>query len=357
MSRDVKPAKYTVTVVPNRLINNFDVLGCSIRLTEDIEVKFHRDPIINMDGTRIKANFDMYIGNGDAESERWRKMLAPHQFIDLPRYDKFTQALRLQRGIQAYEKTDHPGDHGFIPVQTWFTGLNSGNNYPPVAGKMVIKPQDGARGAGQWLVDTNFVNLQYFSAKLTDFVSDVRSNGDEVVVKEKLETFLAKFDGHVSYHSGGEHYATEGFTMLSDQGAVVQSLVPDIEHEFRLITGVDGSPVYCQRRKIRDNESKLPQATGGGFVIDHDAVMDWEDLLGSNRRHALRWLCQNVIGPMNSLDLFKTKDGGWGILEYCNQFGVSGIPQDIARDMHINYLYKVVKAYIAAEYPTFVQAE
>ena len=92
--RDVSKAR-VITVVTDPLINNFDVLGVSYKLSDDIEIRTHRHPQINIRGTEVSYNFDIMITNGVAnEGFVFHNVLPDHRCVKLPRYDKFTQAIR-----------------------------------------------------------------------------------------------------------------------------------------------------------------------------------------------------------------------------------------------------------------------
>lgn len=340
--------KRIITVVTDPFINNLDVLGVSYKLSKDIEVRIHRHPQVNIRGTDVSYNFDIMISNGgNNEGFNFGNVLPSHRYVKLARYDKFSQAIRL---LNAYEAYRHENDnaaclHGkFIPVPTWFVGLNGTRSFPNVSGKVVIKPQDGARGIGQFVIDTKYINLHQFNKTLDKYLVGEHTT-------EAFQKFLDGFQGHVSYYSRDEDKPGEGLECLKTQGGIVQSFIPNVSAEYRIITGADSKPVYFQRRKVRDEDSAYPQATGGGDVIDVEANRDNPFESDPQASKLFEYLCQTVIGPLNSIDLFITGDGHWGIFEFCNQFGVSGIPARIAEDIHAKYMEQVVASFITGENP------
>lgn len=334
----------TVIIANHPMINNFDVLGCALTLPDGTEVRFHDDPVMNIAGTTITSNFDLFISDDSAESRLHANMLDPRQVISLPRYDKMTQAIRLLRGFIKWADENKGVRGEFRPLDTWFVGPRATRNFPLCNHKVVIKPRDGARGIGQFLVDLGFINLQHFIMNLRDYITSVREKRENTCT---FDEFMAQWQGKVSYHVGTERSQDEGLFALLDQGMVVQSLVPNVVSEWRIITGHDGEPVYCQRRTIRDRDSALPQATGAGDLVDSESIYDWEKVfVNDDQRRCFLHLCKNVIGPMNSLDLFVTENGDWGIFEYCNQFGVAGIPATIAYNLHHTFILKTVQAYL-----------
>lgn len=341
---DLKKHPRTLTIVTSRMINNFDVLGIHYPLDNGVELRFHRHPQVNIRGDKVAYNFDIMIGNGKEEGFKFVDALPPHRYIELRRYDKFTQAIRLLRGYNQYrlENPTQTHDMGFVPVPTWFVGMDGTRSFPVTQGKVVVKPTDGARGIGQFVVDTDKVNLHQLNTKLDEYLKADDYNA------EKFQAMLDKFEGHVTYHSVAENEPFEGLKAMAAEGAVVQSFIPKIVAEYRVLTNVDGFPTYFQKRRVRDPASTFPQATGGGDLIDMDAVV-LNPLDDGPAQELFEYLCSEVIGPMNSIDLFVTDAGSWGIFEYCNQFGVTGIPSKIAEKLHLEFVYKAVHAFLVSE--------
>lgn len=338
--------KRVITVVTDPLINNLDVLGASYNLSETVEVRIHRHPQVNIRGTDVSYNFDIMISNGgNCEGFNFGNVLPDHRYVKLARYDKFSQAIRLLNACEEYRQQNDTSDSlfcKFIPVPTWFVGINGSRSFPNVTGKVVIKPQDGARGIGQFVVDTSHVNLHQFNKKLDKYLTTDHSD-------EAFKKFLDGFNDHVTYYSRDEDTPGEGLQCLKTQGGIVQSFIPNVSAEYRVITGADSRPVYFQRRQMRDVESAYPQATGGGDVIDVSANRDNPFDTDMQAKKLFDYLCQTVIGPLNSIDLFITNDGHWGIFEYCNQFGVSGIPAAVAEKIHADFMLNIVTTFVMTE--------
>lgn len=334
----------TVIIANHPMINNFDVLGCALTLPDGTEVRFHDDPVVNIAGTTITSNFDLFISDDSSEARVHANMLDAEQVICLPRYDKMTQAIRLLRGFNDWSKENSSATGGFKPLDTWFVGPRATRNFPLCNNQVVVKPRDGARGIGQFVVSLSRVNLQHFIMNLREYITSVREKRDNTCT---FDQFIAQWQGMVSYHTGTERSPDEGLFALLDQGMVVQSLIPNVASEWRIITGFDGVPVYCQRRVIKDPDSALPQATGAGNLVDYESVHDWEKVFASDQhKHCFLHLCKHVIGPMNSIDLFLTENNQWGIFEYCNQFGVAGIPVEMAYCIHHEFIQRAVNQYL-----------
>lgn len=336
--------KRVLTIITDAMINNLDVLGAVHHLDDHHEIRFHRQPQVNIRGTKVDYNFDILISSGASfPGFNYEDVLPPHRYVKLRRYDKFTQAIRLRNAVLAYEALHHltQETHGHISVPTWFVGLSANRSFPVANGQVVVKPMDGARGVGQFLVDLNFTTLFQFQAQLSKYVGTEHT-------EERFKAFLDSFEGAVTYHSIDENFPGEGLQGLKEQGAIIQSYIPNVISEYRVITDHSGDPCYYQRRNIRDKESVYPQATGGGNLIYRgDSVTSplppAADLL-------FKTLCRTAIGPMNSIDLFLTETG-WGIFEHCNQFGVTGIPAEISEKIHADFLADIVRNFYSIETP------
>lgn len=341
----VQPARRVITVVTDVFINNFDVLGATHDLADDLEIRFHRHPQVNIRGDKVSYNFDIMISNGGAnEGFNYKNVLPAHRYVKLPRYDKFTQVIQLINGVEEYKQMNAGLSQSFLSVPTWFVGLTAARSFPTVTGKVVVKPMDGARGVGQFVIDLTYVNLSQFNKVITRYLA---SEPCDV----KFKALIDSFEGHVQYYSRDEEHEGEGLQALKEQGAVVQSFIPNVVAEYRVITGINGEPVYYQRRKLRDPDSEYPQATGGGNLI-HMVPEEPHPFADLDNQHDLfKYLCNYIIGPLSSIDLFFTEDGQWGIFEFCNQFGVTGIPATTAEQIHADFLKSVVYDFIKAETP------
>lgn len=329
------------TLVTDRMMDNFDVLGNHVVMPNGDEVMIHRHPTVNMRGDKITTNFDLLITNGDRVSGLDMEALLPAgQIAVLKRWDKFTQMARLAMFRDRLIKDGVQLDN-FLAVPTWYIGLDTARNFPTAGGYMVVKPLDGARGIGQFVVDTDKVNLNHFAAMLRN---NILGNSE---MYDKLDTWLLeKFDGAVSYHSVTENTKHEGLDSIQSQGVIIQSMIEDIGAEYRIITGPQGEPVYCQLRGIRDKSSKYPQACGAGDIIDTNNVVSINSIFPKEEDlNGFLELVRHAIGPMNSLDLFITKEGKWGIFEFCNQFGVSGIPHELVVKIHVDFIASMIKNY------------
>jgi len=327
----------TIVLAIDPNMDNFSVLGLRHRTAKGHQVVIHNTPAINVQGTETVFNFDILI-TGQANGDGVNEHVPEHRICRIPRHKKFTQAVKLQQAVAAYGQQEPTC---FLNIPTWFNGWG-GRNYPCAIEWMVVKPNDGARGIGHFTVATAYVNMDYFLKAMNKLLEGEHT-------QENFDAFIESFAGKVEYHTGGENYPFEGLESLKTDGVVVQSVIQNIGKEYRVITDKDCEPSYFQERRSRDPESKYPQATGGGAVIDIGMIKTHDDLPSCINMDLLRHLCKKVIGPMSSIDIFVTNDGYWGIFEYCNQFGISGVPQDYIFNLHATFVESLVANYIDYE--------
>ncbi len=325
-----------VTVTDHR--DNFNVLRPVEHFMiggEKVRVLFHRNPLISLDGGEPEFNFDIMIDNhrsamGDKLEFRYRHVVPKNRYNSLERLGKTEQAIMLNQAI----KNLRVGTHNFLPIKTYrasYTGNVGTDHYSTAKGRVVVKPNDGARGVGHLVVDLEKTNWRVLNNRL-GLLTIGLGDWDELI----------SLPG-VSYHSISEYSKDEGKQSLLDQGYCIQGLVPNIEAEYRLLTDRDGNIVYIQKRAFKGGE-EYPQAIGSN-ASDSDRIATLADILPAQDVKALRKLAQTTIGAMSSIDLFITKDGKWGIFEYCNQFGTVGVPMDVNRKLHLEYLELAIANY------------
>lgn len=330
----------TVVVAIDPQLSNFAVLGTGgLMLThkdETYRVVVHNDPRVSIQGSESIFNFDIVI-NGDMKA-KWVDMLPSHRIGELKRYSKLVQAVQLNQ----FAKYRIPPE-SFALVPTHRVGWGT-KNYPAVEAAVVIKPEDGARGIGHFVVAADLVNVNYFLDRLDYYLSqDVNAP-----YWRSTDEFLAQFDGAAQYYSGGEKHDGEGLEALREQGLLVQSVM-DVAVEYRLLTDLNGKIAYCQRRRFRDYRADYRQAIGSGG-LDHRDLCTFEELPEAIDKDYLASIASALVGPMGSVDLFITKDNKWGIFEYCNQFGIDGVPMSTAHKLHTDYVAALVVEFIEREW-------
>ena len=325
----------TIVVTVSDYRDNFNVLRPVEHFMigeEKVRVLFHRNPLISLDGGEPDFNFDIMIDNhrsalGANAEFRYRHVVPENRYNSLERLGKAEQSVVLNRAVSKLRmKTDN-----YLPVKTYRASYNDNvatDHYSTAKGRVVVKPNDGARGVGHLVVDLEKTNWRVLNNKL-----GLLSLGHDIW-KEILDL------PGVSYHSITEYSQDEGKNSLIEQGYCIQGLVPDIKAEYRLLTDRDGNIVYIQKRGFKGGED-YRQAIGSS-PADTDQIATLADILPAQDVKALRALAMNTIGEMSSIDLFITNSGKWGIFEYCNQFGTVGVPMDINRKLHLQYLEKAI---------------
>lgn len=321
-----------VHVVVSRLMNNFDILHQGI-VVDDHQFFFHRDPKVSVINGVSYYNFDYMITDGTLEigGMKAEKILPCEMYRYHPRHTKLEQGMRMNQRMAKYPNS------GYVPVQCWMNRLtDSSDGLVNPKGKVVIKPKDGARGIGQYLVDADKVPLAQIMDALDRYVCGR-------IEREELLKRLEKYGDNLVYSTAGENWDGEGLSCLREQGYVIQSYVEGIEAEYRLLTGAHGEIVYCQRRTIRDTGTGYAQATGSDTdSLKGEDIVDISTVLKPAALQALQMLLMEVVGPVSSVDLFVKNPSEWGIFEYCNQFGMKGVPYDIALGIHVDYLRAIV---------------
>jgi len=264
-----------------------------------------------------------FISGGGTHSENSRNNDYLPDFADGVIYQKrSTKPVMVLRMAALARKL---GLKNFISPRIYSTHFADKRNStfgPEIAGRVVVKPTDGARGIGQIVADMD---------KITPaFLVGLLKSADD---KEAFLANLVTLAPHVEYHVGhGE--IDEGLTSLVEQGWFVQQQVPNITEEYRLILDHLSNVAMSFKRK-RDtlplysdhNSFEHKQATGVTHLLE-DAKPDGEYML-SVHHEEISMLLQELNIPLNSVDLFVTDDGKWGIFEYCPQYGTEGIDQKI----------------------------
>jgi len=336
--------KHISAVIPSHSMNNWDILGQGIILGEnEYRVTFHRDPRMSIMHGKVNFNFDIIVNDGllTIDDMKVENLVPVNRIHTIRRYNKVEQQTRLLARVAFERESDEDRDlfKNFVPVVMHHQRQSSGATLlVNPTDKVVVKPLDGARGIGQFLIDPTVIPLSVIVDLLDTFRRDQ-------ITREDVLKKLHKFDPQLKYATAGEKYEGEGFDAIKSQGFCVQDHINNIKSEYRLITGHNGEIVYCQRRSIRSQtEDGFRQATGSETNSAKGTdIMSINDVLSADDREALLELTTTVIGPLSSIDLFITMDNKWGIFEYCNQFGIKGVPPKLVEKMHADMLMKMIR--------------
>lgn len=337
--------KRITAVVNVHAMNNWDCLGQGVILgNNEYEVIFHRDPRMSIIDGKVKFNFDVVITDGKLEIEGvgLENLVPANRRHTIKRYNKIEQQTRLLACVDlniADGEAEEFIFENFQPVIMHYQRQSSGLScLVDPSNLVVVKPIDGARGIGQFLVDPSKIPL----AVVVDVLDRFRN--DRIEAKDVLSA-LRKYDPELKYSTAGENSEHEGLLAIYSQGFCIQDYIPNIKAEYRLITGYGDSPTYCQKRTVRAADAtNFAQATGSETnSAKGDDICDVEHVLKGADYEGLMEFIKTVIGPLSSVDLFVTEDGKWGIFEYCNQFGIKGVPIKTVQRMHKDVLLGLIK--------------
>jgi hypothetical protein len=280
--------------------------------SEWYDVSVHSDPKWVMQEGLPCFNFDILITGDD----KWVGIVPKDQLFLTKRLSKTRQAIAINQFLRT------ANTHKALIVPTY--GSNWGDKYHPsylgteLTGKIVIKPEDGARGLCHFVVDFDQVSVGPF---LRDLYG-----------KTKIADMAEKYAPH-AHLSHGQAWDDEESQQVKDEGNFTfQRFVDNIATEVRILTNHVSDVGYaCIRSRIGD---EYKQATSATPILEDIKSIDGKvlgEMFGDPAEYAIFCqLLEEVIGPMQSVDLFFTEDGRWGICEYCNQYGIAGVPREYA---------------------------
>ncbi|QNR51785.1 hypothetical protein Xoosp14_94 [Xanthomonas phage Xoo-sp14] len=299
---------------------------CRTRIVVTNDMRY----VIENDNT-VTKNFDMgittddvnFISGGGTHSNTRRNNAHLTDYVEGMHYQaretKTAQTLRMASLARLLQLKN------FISPRIYSTQFADNRNStfgPDIRGRVVVKPIDGARGIGQIVADMDKIT----PAALMILIKAAKD-------KDAFLEALEKLKPHVEYHIGHGDIE-EGLTSLVEQGFFVQQQVPNVTAEFRLILTHKSEVAMIFKRK-RDNiplsddanAFDYKQATGVTVLLE-EAKPTGEYELNVHLDEITTFLKELDI-PLNSVDLFFTDDGKWGVFEYCPQFGTEGIDQKI----------------------------
>ena len=309
----------------------------------------------------------------------------PYELNKLRKEATFT---RLQKSTQqAYLKKALRGSENFYPIPTWskpFTATIDSNKL------YVLKAEHGARGIGQFYFNPGSISLSKISKILTkvsktadeirskpktaDDIDKVQYNSGEPLKTNLLKEAIKDIDD-VKYISDRDNHPDEGFDILfndlhDDSGAICE-YIEHIAAEFRVLTGCDGVPVYCigrtLERRVAIGSVQISQGCGNNETPNDNMIqpggptpvlLSYTPITSRDEKGIVcgEQLVDNRVSmdpilttiaslqlPMHSFDVFVTYHGKWGIFEFCPQFGVDAVPQDLLVKQSMEYIEKTLK--------------
>lgn len=324
--------KRLIVAYDSASLTNFNHASPSFTIG-DVEVLVHASPYIAIDGDKVDTNFDLLIQSGLTPTPG-AGLLEQHQVVDLPRHAKSRQVIEVNR-IAEKIAAQH-----YLSVLTRY--CNKFSYTTPTTGgiadlgrHVVIKPEHGARGIGQYVVDTHAVSIENVLKALENKLLPSQKEIQQLFPKG---VFLA---------TDKERSAGVGQAALTDQNYIVQGIVPSVVAEVRVLLSPVSPNLYIDRTIIKKGTSGVSysQATGA----DGSAKVTASQLSATNfSKHFGDLVCLSAIEeieefldmmkssicPFGSVDLFVTETGDWGVFEYGNQFGSAAYHPQKITDLH-----------------------
>ena len=291
---------------------------------DKVRFLIHTTPMVEHHNGRVVSNYDLLLDIGYETTH-------PKADYVSKRLSKTDQAIELTRIAEAV------GAKHFIPVPVLSKKPNPGNVYDMLhmPERVLIKPTDGARGVGHIVFDTT-------KASMFRFLNELRNRRPEPGVQEVLD----KYRDAVELHTGSSNYPSEVCDTLASHQLYVTGLIRGITTEARVVTNTHGEPALIKARERKSNvdpafdkQGGYEQATGA----NRDAgtlYYELESVCGDVQIRDEIWQVLKQLPPLNSVDLFFTSKG-WGIFEYCNQFGTEAFDIEDSVNLHTGLLSKL----------------
>ncbi len=210
----------------------------------------------------------------------------------------------------------------FYVPRTWT--FSSDILHPPIKpGKYVLKVTDGARGIGQYLVDTQIYNI-----------------GSVITDLERMDTFdefrekYPKIKFNMNNHRTNE---AEGSPSNCQHGEWILQELLDIQDEYRLL--VFGESIYAQKRTIL-NQDGYPQPNCGSELVCEVKSLN-ELKIPKAVIDGIRKLLVEMDITYGSVDL-ALGDFGWTVLEWSNQYYTNTWPANFLESQHMDYFGDLV---------------
>jgi len=307
--RTINYSALTVAIDEPAWINQFNMLP--LRYQHDwMDVTVHHDPKWTVVNGEPVFNFTILI---TSQPEKWEGIVPPEQLYGVKRLGKTKQNAMLNRFIR------RSGAQNALVVPFWASNFQDGKHTSylghDITGKVVVKPEDGARGVCHMVVDFDKISVGAFLRDL--YTKEV-----------KLVDMHAKYKDHIVIGHGHAWDDTEAQKVKEEGQFTFQRYVADIHQEIRILTDAHGDIGFaCLRDRSGDD---YKQATGVTHLVDNQRIVDeafLEKTLEADY-DIFKELLKDVVGPMSSVDLFITNDNKWGICEFCNQYGIVGVPRE-----------------------------
>lgn len=266
---------------------------------DDIRFIVHHKPQREQKDGHWICNYDLLLDVG-------YKTTFEHADFKSPRLTKFEQAVVLkQASIKAQVES-----YISVPIYNKVENVKGPEDVTELPDLVLIKSNDGARGLAHILYDTT-------KGSVFDFLRGI--HGANV---DKVCNVIQEHKAAIELHTGKPRDDGEVYCVLGEQSMLVSKPITGITAELRVLLDHNSKPVLIKERERCDNSkdgnnTDYLQATGANRSKD-TRVDSLDEYCPEYAGDMLKVL--SLLPPMNSVDLFITEKG-WGIFEYCHQFG------------------------------------
>lgn len=292
------------------------------------EVIFHTNPSIEYTGKdEPVCNFDVVLDfqtYRTAESKHFSRLLSPEQAYTLPALSKYEQALVVdkfnKRGLgyltrpRIYDRVkfglrEHSEHASLVP-------------HIPHGITLVLKPLYGASGKRQIMMPSHALQT-------------IRS----CLAKSTKAQLIERFPDIVISANTGDNDTL--FTNINE--CVVTEFVPDIETEYRILFG--GRVAMGMERDKPENGTSFPQANilnNNPVPFNERVLLPLDELLGEVKADTLRDFLVFIDEPFGSVDVYITKDGNMGIMEWSRQYAYYNINPEHVRSITLSGIESIL---------------
>lgn len=193
--------------------------------------------------------------------------------------------------------------------------------------RFVMKPDSGSRGIGMVTIPCKSNMLSSACNVINNILMESNRDAEELII-----------ESNYGYHSNREFKEYEGIEQLKNS-RLVQNQVKDIVREYRIITDAYSEVAFSSLRTLTD-DPVLPQAvvgesSGNGVSIEEKET----ETLVSDIKQVISGL--NI--PINSVDVFITESGHWGIFEFQPEYDNLGVDSVVLEDIHKGFICRLIK--------------
>lgn len=327
-------------------------------IKDDYRILIHSDPIVIQDGYSVKKNFDLIYGlysrtytviNSISKNTPDKNIphFKEHSICKHSQFVKLTHILNdIYRDNPTLNKLILPRvfiSEYLIDVYGTFINNFEDSGLPK---KVLLKPVFGARGCSHALVPIEL--LHNFILDTTDLsVTQLREKYPDVVISEPylftIPTDKKEFQKLIK--------ETEDNEILGrGERYMINEYMEDVESEYRVVS-CDGT-TFVRKRSINGvkgyKQANLSQFIEEPKLLDQlNSPYNKFELIENTD---LPKIVSEVISKLDSLllaiDIFKTKDGKFGVFEYQSQFGTeTGFTPEIIKTLQDGIYRRVIKKY------------